>query len=85
MIKFNKMVKKDRNLYESKMRCIRFTRPTWTFSGYHFLICLKLTFSVLNWINSQTRDRQFSRKLQNKMRNVSNYNYSGGREKFQLQ
>ena len=55
------------------------------FSGYHFLICLKLTFSVLNWINSQTRDRQFSRKLQNKMRNVSNYNYSGGREKFQLQ
>ena len=30
MIKFNKMVKKDKKLYESKMRCISFTRPTWT-------------------------------------------------------
>ena len=40
MIKFNKMVKKDKKLYEYNRRCIRFTQPTLKFSSCYFLICV---------------------------------------------
>ena len=43
MIKLSKMVKNDhKKLYESNMRYIRFTQPTWTvFSLPFFNLCLK--------------------------------------------
>ena len=42
MITLNKMVKKDKKLYESNMRYILFTQPAWrVFRLPFFHLCLK--------------------------------------------